>query len=1088
MRAVYGLILVLVLTPVCHSADKVDYVREIKPILQARCVSCHGAVRQKAGLRLDAGQLLLKGTRRGPVVVPGKPEESSLLAAIVGEERDRMPPEGEGEALTAAQIATVRRWIEQGAKAPEEAIPADPQKHWAYQPITSPPVPGPGHPIDAFLNQTLASRNITPNPEADRATLLRRVTFDLTGLPPTPQELQAFLDDTSPQAYEKVVDRLLASPRYGERWGRHWMDVWRYSDPFGLGEEYRYSQRHIWRWRDWIIDALNADKGYDRMVHEMLAGDELAPLDPDTLRATGYLARNWYKFNRNVWIQDTVEYTAAGFLGMTLRCARCHDHKFDPVSQEDYYRFRAFFEPHDVRIDRVPGQPDPNKDGVARVFDAKPETPTYLFLRGDERTPDTSRVMAPAVPEIIGQDVAIRPTRVAPADYRQALGPAAEQARGVAREAHDRLVQRAEGHRKAIAEWQDRQARLERGETLPPEPQTPWLADLFEAKRTDQWEVRSGAWVWEQGKLICKAPSSFATVRSIREHPKDLMGRVRFRTTGGKLGSVGVGFDVAGKDFQAIYTYPGSASAVQVFHQVNGQQAYPQEGIVKTPLLVNQEYTLDFAIRDNKVVTWLNGQVRNVYTMPVPRQAGRFSIWTHEATAEILECRILPLPAGVVLPQSAMEPSDTPLSLEAVPVTLAGVQAAVAEEQARMGSLAPELALAQAQVVSVEARIAADEARYADTQDPLLVAMLSHAAAQAERHLALLEAEQALQAAERKHAATTEEKAKAAAAQAVETARKTHQQAKARLQQHDRQYTPLVTLMPEESTGRRLALARWLTANDNPLTARVAVNHIWLRHFGKALVPSVANFGLSGSPPTHPALLDWLASEFIRSGWKMKPLHRLMVTSAAYRRTSVHRETTDPENQTLWRMNPRRLEAEAVRDALIALGGNLDLTMGGPVLDEKQGATVLRRSLYFRFNTEYKMTFLDQFDPASPTECFERRESVIPQQALTLSNSALALNQSRVLEKTLTASDPADAGFVRQAYVTILGRPPRDEETKRCLEFLAKQAALLQNPAKLTPFPPTAERVTPPASDPARRAREDLLQVLFNHNDFVTIR
>src|SRR5215211_2161831 len=176
------------------------------------------------------------------------------------------------------------------------------------------------------------------------------------------------------------------------------MDVWRYSDPFGNGEEYRYSQRHVWRWRDWIVESLNADKGYDRMIVEMLAGDEIAPGDRDTLRATGYLARNWYKFNRTAWIQDTVEYTAAGFLGITLRCARCHDHKYDPVSQADYYRFRAVFEPHDVRIDPVAGQPDVNKDGVARAFDKTPEAPTYLFVRGDERNPDKSRTMPPAIP------------------------------------------------------------------------------------------------------------------------------------------------------------------------------------------------------------------------------------------------------------------------------------------------------------------------------------------------------------------------------------------------------------------------------------------------------------------------------------------------------------------------------------------------------------------------------------------------------------------------------------------------------------------------------------------------------------------
>src|SRR5205085_5459081 len=194
--------------------------------------------------------------------------------------------------------------------------------------------------------------------------------------------------DMSANAYEKVVDRLLASPQHGERWGRHWMDVWRYCDPYGSGAELRYSQQYIWRWRDWIIESLNADKGYDRMIQEMLAGDELAPADADVLRATGFLVRNWYKFNRNVWLERTVEHTSKAFLGVTLNCARCHDHFFDPISQKEYYQFRAFFEPHDVRTDRVPGQPNLQKDGLARVYDAKLQAPTYLYVRGNQAQPE----------------------------------------------------------------------------------------------------------------------------------------------------------------------------------------------------------------------------------------------------------------------------------------------------------------------------------------------------------------------------------------------------------------------------------------------------------------------------------------------------------------------------------------------------------------------------------------------------------------------------------------------------------------------------------------------------------------------------
>src|SRR2546421_7297886 len=262
--------------------------------------------------------------------------------------------------------------------------------HWAFAPPVRPPVPEVKNtgwvrnPVDAFVAAERERRGLTPRPEAPRHVLLRRVYLDLVGLPPTREELHAFLADTSPDAYEKVVDRLLASPRYSERWGRHWMDVWRYSDWAGYGAEVRESQPHVWQWRDWIVESLNGDKGYDRMVREMLAGDELAPADPATLRATGFLVRQYYKFNRNVVLDNTVEHTAKAFLGLTLNCARCHDHMYDPVAQKEYYSFRAIFEPCLARTDRVPGHLDTKELGLPRIYDATPDAPTYLFVRGNE--------------------------------------------------------------------------------------------------------------------------------------------------------------------------------------------------------------------------------------------------------------------------------------------------------------------------------------------------------------------------------------------------------------------------------------------------------------------------------------------------------------------------------------------------------------------------------------------------------------------------------------------------------------------------------------------------------------------------------
>ncbi len=362
-------VLLALLLPTAANDGAVDYLRDVKPLLTKRCYACHGALKQKADLRLDTAVSIREGGFSGPAVEPGKSDESLLIDAVTGNLGIVMPPEG--EPLNEAEIATIRQWIDGGAAAPDDEKPQkSPRDHWAFQAPKRPDVPEVANrawvrnPIDAFLAAEHETRGLTPRPEADRATLLRRVSLDLTGLAPSRDELHAFLNDQSDDAYENLVDRLLASPRYGERWGRHWMDVWRYSDWYGYQAEVRHSQPHIWRWRDWIVESLNADKGYDRMVVAMLAADEAAPGDTDAARATGYLVRNWFKFNRNVWLQETVDHSAKAFLGITLACARCHDHKYDPISQADYYRVRAV-----LRAARHPHRP---RAGAGRHDEGRP--------------------------------------------------------------------------------------------------------------------------------------------------------------------------------------------------------------------------------------------------------------------------------------------------------------------------------------------------------------------------------------------------------------------------------------------------------------------------------------------------------------------------------------------------------------------------------------------------------------------------------------------------------------------------------------------------------------------------------------------
>ncbi|HEY3790052.1 MAG TPA: DUF1549 domain-containing protein, partial [Urbifossiella sp.] len=409
------------------AADPVNYRKDIRPVLQARCYACHGALKQNAKLRVDSGAALIA---RG-VVAPGQPTKSELLDRVASKDADvRMPPEG--LPLTAEQIALLKTWIEQGAKVPADDKPEpDPRDHWSFRTPVRPAVPviqNPQskieNPIDNFVAAKWAEKGLSPVRAADKRILLRRVYLDLIGLPPTHEQSEAFLGDASPNAYEKVVNQLLASPQYGERWGRHFLDIWRYSDWWGLGAELRNSQKHIWHWRDWTVESLNADLGYNEMIRQMLAADELYPTDVKKLRATGFLVRTYFLFNRTTWLDETVEHTAKGFLGLTFNCSKCHDHKYDPTSQVNYYQFRAFFEPYQVRTDLEGGELDIEKAGLPRSFDCNLDAKTFLHIRGDERNPDKNRTIVPGLPAYLAPNgLKIEPVKLPPVAYEPGLRP-----------------------------------------------------------------------------------------------------------------------------------------------------------------------------------------------------------------------------------------------------------------------------------------------------------------------------------------------------------------------------------------------------------------------------------------------------------------------------------------------------------------------------------------------------------------------------------------------------------------------------------------------------------------------------------------
>jgi mono/diheme cytochrome c family protein len=860
------------------AGDSVDYLRQVKPIFAQRCYACHGALKQKAGLRLDTGEFIRRGSEDSRIVLPDTVEESPLLERIKSTDKEERMP-NEGEPLKPEQIRIIEEWIRQGARSPGDEKPEpDPREHWAFQPVKRPALPPPrefaseqGNALDAFVNDALAKEGLTPLPEASPATLLRRVHVDLIGLPPTRDELHAFLRDRAPGAYERVVDRLLTDPRHGERWARHWMDVWRYSDWYGRrsANDVWNSAPQIWRWRDWIVRSLIADKGYDRMLSEMLAADEIAPLDDEAAVATGFLIRNWYALNPNQWMRDNIEHTGKAFLGLTFNCAHCHDHKYDPISHEDYFRFRAIFEPLHVRQDRWPGEADPgpfqdyeyvktrkpNRLGAVRVFDKQPDAKTWFYTGGDERNRVEDRpAITPGVPAFLAAGgMAIQPVPL----------------------------------------------------------------------------------------------------------PKDAV-------------------------------HPGLRPAIQ-----------------ETEL------------------------------------AGRL------ATITGAEDELLKLTAKT----------------EATATALAKARAS--------------LVAARAELASSIARLAADQAKHGDTPAAEKIA-LAMKAGRAERDAAVATAEAAHAAA--KHQSALAEALPLADAEARDTAvavaKKSLADAKAALDKAEaarssakspESYTAMSAVYPAQSTGRRKALAEWITRRSNPLTARVAANHIWMRHFQEPLVSSVFDFGRNGAKPVNPALLDWLAAELMENNWSMRHLHRLIVTSAAYRRSS-HADPKDtvfrgnPErdrdNRFLWRMNPARMEAEVVRDSVLHLAGMLDGTMGGQELENTEAETSTRRSLYFSCHPETggRSAMAAMFDAPEPTDCYRRSRSVLPQQALVLTNSKLVHDHGAAIARRIGAKSDAPDTFITAAFEHMLSRTPSDAELAACRDFIAEGG------------------------------RDGLVRVLLNHNDFITVR
>jgi hypothetical protein len=804
------------------AAEREVTENDVLPIFQMRCVVCHGKRKQEAGLDLRSQASRLRGGKSGPALVPGKPDQSLLMQKISS---GQMPPpkllfEYFVRPPTSTEVETLRKWIAAGAPpAPKEVVAEtanDPlvsdqdRAFWSFQPPKRPAIPevkNPDivrNPIDAFLLQKLQAKNLTFSPAAERLVLLRRACLDLTGLPPTPAQIREYLDDRRPDAYERLIDRLLASPQYGERWAQFWLNAAGYADSEGIIDEDRI-RPNAWRYRDYVIRSLNSDKPYDQFLTEQIAGDELVnykhakeitPEIIDKLVATGFLRlvpdgtyspANGSVAERMNVIADEIEVLSSSVMGLTVGCARCHNHKYDPIPQRDYYRLSAILQ---------------------TAYDP------YDWVKPTERNLD-----------------------VAP-----------------------------ESDRREVASFNE-----------PIE----------------------------------------AAIKRLEKSLEEKAAPLRAKVIGDRLASL-----------------PGSVRG-------DLQALLSTEASKRTPI---QVYLADKFQETLKV--------------------------TNEDLAK-------------QFPEFKTESDSTNKS--------------IAQEKKKLREK-PEI-----------------RALYEMGGDPSPAYLLRRGDAQSIGEAVRPGTPSVLRAG----------------------------------------LIPYKVTSPwEDATGRRLALARWLVQPNHPLTSRVIVNRIWMHHFGRGIVASPANFGRIGVSPSHPELLDWLATEFVRSGWSLKSLHRLIMTSSAYRQSSevdAERRNLDAENILLSRMPLRRMEAEQLYDSILEVTGRLDDTQFGPpvVVDTRAGGEIIakgkketgwRRAIYTLQRRTTPMTMLDVFDlpPMSPN-CIERASSTVPTQALQMMNSGVFRDHARYWAgRLIDQFGDNQEQQIEHAYLQALSRRPTSEEVKNAIEDIAK--------------------------------------------------
>jgi hypothetical protein len=950
-----------------------DFDRVIAPLLARRCLDCHAGPSVKGKLDLASRRTTFAGGKSGPALVPGNPDQSYLWERVRDEQ---MPPK---KPLPEAEKALLRAWITGGARWGSD--PIDPfrisTEHragldwWSLQPLQRPAIPSgksPSwgrNPIDRFLLARLEEHGLAPSPDADRRTLIRRLSFDLIGLPPTPEEVEAFLTDGSPNASEKLVDRLLASPHYGERWARHWLDVVRFGESDGYERDLpRFT---AWPYRDWVIDALNRDLPYDQFARVQLAGDVLQPGDPGALAATGFLVAGPHDVvvpvvqamrdsMRQDEMEDIIGTVGQTFLGLTVNCARCHDHKFDPVSQKDYYRLAAALSGvgHGERVVPSPGDAlilarlRQRIDQIEGRLTAL-ETPHRLAILAGRTTGKIAASLEP----------------LAEWDFRTGL----QDRRG-------ELHGSAHGSAQRTGEGIKLDGRTGYAATAP-------LKAAVGARTLEAW-VRLEGLEQRGGGVMSLQTLDGATFDAIvfgEQEPRHWMAGSNF--------------------FRRTRSVGGPAETEANKRVVHLAITYAQDGTIT---LYRDGLPYGSSYRTEPPVTFPAGGAQVVFGLRHAPVGGNKML-----AATVVRARLhdRALSAAEVAASSGDHVSEQEMRAR-----LSG------EERARWQEDRAELARLSDEMRRIEARMSRK-----------VYAVVSFPAGAT--HVLL-----------RGNVTTPGERVEAEPLSAL--ARSVGS-------------LPLPADAPEGE--RRRALAVWMTSQKNPLFARVMVNRLWHYHFGAGLVETPNDLGFHGGRPSHPELLDWLASEFIDQGWSLKALHRLIVTSAAYRQSSAPREDAlkrDAGNRFLWRRSPERLEAEAVRDAMLSVAGRLDQTVGGAHYQdfrtyffkgtqfyeavEQIGPAFGRRTIYRMWARGGRNPFLDTFDCPDPSTTTPRRAATTtPLQALSLLNNALVLDLADTLAGRLrleAGSNPEQQ--IERLFRLAYGRTPSRREQALVRPFVER--------------------------------------------------